>query len=90
MKGDRRRSNEELLPNSAAIQGILAVSDTLTYKQVILVFEICLFRKNDNVKCGRCCTVSVVVGCRLTIFHTYFNWRIFCQNDSWILMLKLQ
>ncbi len=36
MKGDptRRRSNNEHAPNNAALQGILAVSDTLTYKQV--------------------------------------------------------
>jgi hypothetical protein len=36
VKGDptRRRSNNEHAPNNAALQGILAVSDTLTYKQV--------------------------------------------------------
>jgi hypothetical protein len=41
VKGDptRRRSNNEHAPNNAALQGILAVSDTLTYKQVRRFFR---------------------------------------------------
>ncbi len=44
VKGDptRRRSNNEHAPNNAALQGILAVSDTLTYKQVRRFFPFTL------------------------------------------------
>ena len=37
--------------------------------------------KNEDVN-------SLMVESRLNIFHSKFNWRIFCDTDSWISCLK--
>ena len=33
---------------------------------------------------------SLMVESRLNIFHSKFNWRIFCDTDSWISCLKIK
>ena len=38
--------------------------------------------KNEDVN-------SLMVESRLNIFHSKFNWRIFCNTDSWISCLKI-
>ena len=40
-------------------------------------------RKNEGVN-------SLMVESRLNIFHSKFNWRIFCDTDSWISCLKIK
>ena len=39
--------------------------------------------KNEGVN-------SLMVESRLNIFHSKFNWRIFCDTDSWISCLKIK